>query len=70
MSLPNGVFLVSNIMYSPDNPVFAEYVRSPVSEREKQWDKIVSLGCNGRLCRVFKDEEEAMTSRQIPPVSA
>jgi hypothetical protein len=60
MSLPNGVFIVSNVVHSLVEPVFAEYVLSPATERERQWEKIVSLGCNGRLCHVFKSEQEAI----------
>jgi hypothetical protein len=60
MSLPSGVFIVSNVGHSPVDPVFAEYVLSPAVERERQWEKIMSRGCNGRLCTVFTSEQEAI----------
>jgi len=72
MSLPNGVFIVSNIG-APEQPRCAEHVLSPASEREKQWERIVLRGCSNRLCWVFKNEEEAMTylrplkSKEPPP---
>jgi len=59
LSLPKGVFIMSNIFDAPGQPTCAESV-SPACEREKQWEKIVSLKCNRRLCTVFKNEREAM----------
>lgn len=59
MGLPPGIFLMSNLIGPDLAPRFAEYVISPISEREKQWRKIVSLGCNGKLCRIFKMKELA-----------
>jgi hypothetical protein len=59
MGLPKGVFIVSNLG-APEQPECAEYVLSPASEREKQWERIVLRGCSNRLCWVFKNEEEAM----------
>jgi hypothetical protein len=59
MSLPNGVFIVSNIG-APEQPEYAEYVLSPAPERLRQWKGIVSRRCDNRLCWVFKNEEEAM----------
>ena len=59
MNLPNGVFLMSNTVVDRYTAVFAEYVVSPLPEREKQWEKIVSLGCNNRLCHIFKNEAQA-----------
>lgn len=59
MGLPKGVFIVSNLGF-PRQPKCAEYVLSPASEREKQWERIVLSGCSNRLCWVFKNEEEAM----------
>jgi hypothetical protein len=58
MGLRNGVFIVST--WSVENqPLCAEYVLSPASEREKQWERIVSQGCSNRMCWVFKNEKEA-----------
>jgi hypothetical protein len=59
-SLPRGVFLMSNLVGKDGFSVFGEYVISPLSEREKQWQRIVSIGCNNRLCRIFKNEEKAL----------
>lgn len=59
LSLPKGVFIMSNIFDAPGQPTCFESV-SPASEREKQWNRIVSLKCDRRLCSVFKNEKEAI----------
>jgi hypothetical protein len=59
LGFPKGVFIMSNVMNSPGQPVFAEYVLSPASERIKQWDRIMGSGCNGRLCYVSENENQA-----------
>jgi hypothetical protein len=59
LSLPSGIYLMSNLAGSDGNPIFAEYVISPLGEREKQWEKIKDTGANNRLCRIFKNENQA-----------
>jgi hypothetical protein len=59
MSLPEGVFIMSNLMVVPGQPTYFESV-SPAAERGKQWEKIVSRGCNNRFCSVFKNEKEVI----------
>ena len=59
MGLPSGVYLMSNVAGPDRNPVFGEYVLSPQSEREKQWDRIKQAGAHNRLCRLFNKECEA-----------
>jgi len=58
MGLPEGVFLISNLVQTLNSSKFEEYV-TPVAEREKQWQKIVSLECNNRLCHVFENKTQA-----------
>ena len=60
MSLPNGVYLMSNIAATRDKAIFGEYVISPVAEREKQWARIKLAGADNRLCRIFKTENQAI----------
>ena len=59
MGLPEGVFIMSNIMDAPGHPTCFESVSS-ASERGNQWERIVLRGCNNRFFWVFKNEEEAM----------
>jgi hypothetical protein len=59
MSLPNGVYLMSNLAATRNKPVFSEYIISPITEREKQWARIKLAGANNRLCRIFKTEKQA-----------
>ena len=68
LSLPGGIFVMSNLVDDLMRPLFSEYVVSPVSAREKQWQRGVSSGCSGRLCRIFKTAEQASAylSRFIP----
>lgn len=51
--LPDGLFLVSNLMKTPAEPIFAETIR-PGTHRQAQWRRIVAVGANGRLCHVFQ----------------
>ena len=53
MELHEGSFLVSNVGYAIDKPVFAEKI-SPSSKRLAQWEKIVSVGADQRLCKIYK----------------
>ncbi len=57
MDIDEGLFLVSNIGYTPLQPVLAEDV-APINEREYQWAKIKKVGASGRLCRVFKSKDD------------
>jgi hypothetical protein len=61
MSLPNGIYLMSNMVGTDRDSVFREYVLSPLSEREKQWQRIKLAGADSRLCRLFKTEKQAIT---------
>jgi hypothetical protein len=55
MSLPAGVYLVSNCFADPQNSIFAEHV-APLSERGAQWVRIRASHADQRNCHVFKDE--------------
>ena len=60
---------MSNLVDDLMRPLFSEYVVSPVSARGKQWQRVVSAGCSGRLCeRIFKTAEQASAylSKFIP----
>ena len=60
MSLPKGIYLMSNLVGQDGDSVFREYILSPLSEREKQWQKIKLAGADSRLCRLFKTENQAL----------
>lgn len=53
MSLSAGIYLVSNVMQAPGQPMFAKTVR-PHPDRDAEWQAIVAAGANNRLCHVFK----------------
>ena len=58
MSLPEGVYLVSNLF--PENSmqsIFAEKV-APLNLREDQWERIMEVNADQRKCHVFKNEAE------------
>ena len=58
MSLPEGVYLVSDIF--PENvmqPIFAEKV-VPLNLWEKQWDRIIKANAHQRICDIFETEDE------------
>ena len=57
MELPEGVYLVSNVYEQKGKPAFAEKV-TPLSERNKQWQKIVNARANHRLCDVYKTKKD------------
>ena len=57
MELREGVYLVSNVYEKKGKPAFAEKV-SPLSERNKQWQKIVNARANHRLYDVFKAKKD------------
>jgi hypothetical protein len=61
MSLPTGIYLVSNYykMIQPDlyTPRFSEYVVS-LKERNNQWERIKLAGADHGLCTVYHSIEE------------
>jgi len=57
MSLPEGVYLVSNIFRDPVQSSFAEKV-DPLNLRKDQWNRIVEADVQQNLCHVFKTEDE------------
>ena len=62
MSLPEGVFLVSNARWTPLDPLFMETV-GPLSEREDQWQRVKAVRRDQTPCWVYANradfEEEA-----------
>jgi hypothetical protein len=60
MNLPSGIYLMSNMVAPDRDSVFREYVLSPLSEREKQWQRIKLAGADNHLCRLFKTENHAI----------
>ena len=60
LSLPEDVFIMSNIFNHPGQPTYFKPI-SQAAEREKQWKEIVSFKCDRRICTVFKNGEEANT---------
>jgi len=61
LGLPDGVFLVSNTMLAPGQPMFAQAVKPP-NQRADQWQEIVAARVNGRKCMVFKSAKDFMTT--------
>lgn len=57
MKIPDGLYLVSNLVDNKAKSIFIEKV-SPLSEREAQWKRILSASVNQRKCHVFKTEED------------
>jgi hypothetical protein len=61
MGLPDGAFLMSNVAnYSPFFSIYSAKI-SPLNGREAQWKKILGVGANGRLCRVW------LSGKKKPP---
>ena len=63
-NLQEGEYIVSNLFWSRNRPVFAEAV-SPLDARHEQWRRIVSAKVDQRLCTVFgckKDADEYLQS--------
>jgi hypothetical protein len=67
MSLPTGVYLVSNVGESPWEPSFAGYV-APVHVREKQWQQLRDLRVDRRACHIFENRAafDAWLERVFP----
>lgn len=57
MGLPEGLYLVSNMILGPDKSIFSEKV-APLSEREEQWKRIAKVGADQRLCYVYRTEDD------------
>lgn len=57
MSLPEGLYLVSNIHENPMQSRFAERV-APLNIRNIQWNRIVEIDVQQNLCHVFETEDE------------
>jgi hypothetical protein len=57
MELPEGVYLVSNVYEQKGKPAFADNV-SLLSQRNKQWERIIKASANQRLCHIFKTRKD------------
>ena len=57
MSLPEGLYLVSNLFFNPMQSSFIEKVAAP-NLRKDQWNRIVEADVHQRLCHVFETEKE------------
>ena len=53
MSLPQGVYLASNVALMPGQPIFAETLAA-LGEREAQWKKIVVVRVDNQRCSVLQ----------------
>ena len=58
-SLQEGVYLVSNVMLAPGQPLFAETTQ-PEQKRSEQWQRIKTARADGRTCHVFNDPADFM----------
>lgn len=60
-SLASGLYLVSNCYNSDENgpidSIFRGYIPE-ASEREQLWKQIKQVGADGRLCYIYKNEDE------------
>ena len=67
LSLPGGIFVMSNLVDDLMPSFFGICGFSGFGAR-KQWQRVVSSGCSGRLCRIFKtaDQASAYLSKFIP----
>jgi len=67
MSLPTGVYLVSNhcavLKSGCITPVFNEYVTQR-DERQTQWDRIRRAGAAQRMCDVYRGSEDCKQMMQ------
>ena len=57
MTLEPGYYLVSNIIISPSEPIFAEIVE-PEKRKMAQWGRITASGANNRICSVFENKTD------------
>jgi hypothetical protein len=58
-SVPERVYLASNLGEAPGQPIFAGVVK-PLSEREAQWKRILAVKAHNRLCNIFNNAKEYM----------
>lgn len=56
-ALPEGTYLMSNLMTRGGNPIFTELVSSSAS-RSEQWERIRTCGAAQRACHVFRSAAE------------
>jgi hypothetical protein len=56
--MPAGAYLVSNLMVNRYQSVFGEVVAGSPPDRSEQWKRILEVGADQRLCRVFGTEDE------------
>ena len=56
MSLPNGIFLQSNVYHDPLSPKFEGYL-GPMETRESTWKQMKELEVDGRLFCGYVTEE-------------
>lgn len=57
MGLTDGVYLASNVGYSPTLPAFGEVV-VPAADREKQWQRIKEARVDQQLCHVYRNKND------------
>ncbi|GEM_PF-3210295 len=57
LQIPSGLYLVSNICWTPYSPVFGEKVVKD-ADREKQWKRIVDCGAAQKMCHIFANQKE------------
>jgi hypothetical protein len=57
MTLKTGHYLVSNIMISPLEPIFAETVETDEG-KIRQWKRITTCKVQNRQCYVFKNKAD------------
>jgi hypothetical protein len=57
LQIPEGLYLVSNIGWTPDRPIFEEKVLHN-DNREGQWERILKRGVDQRLCYIFASKED------------
>ena len=57
MSIPEGLFLVSNVFYDRHTPLFTGYVVAP-DKREAQWQRIKEAKADQRKCHVFPSKKD------------
>ena len=55
---PTGGLLVSNLMHSPSQSIFEELVEPAGPARARQWQRVVQVRANQRLCRIFRSRAE------------
>ena len=64
MALPEGAYLVSNVLEYGHTPSFKEKVCAK-DERLKQWQRIVKSRVDQRLCLIFETKDDYKESMRI-----